>query len=166
MRFRYSYKKMGEVLANSEDPDQTLHSVASVWSASALFANYTFRVCRQQWVKPIFFLISPLKHKCMLWVLIRSTSNKYPQQMMHNARKGPLCNLQTMEAQISLCKSAGWSGPSLSANRINEYCSICWRTEKAQIRLHRCSHWSGPRLSANCIRAFFERCTSYAFMEK
>ena len=29
MRFRYSQRKMAEVLANSEDPDQTPHSAAS-----------------------------------------------------------------------------------------------------------------------------------------
>ena len=29
MRFRYSYRKMAEVFANSEDPDQTPQNVAS-----------------------------------------------------------------------------------------------------------------------------------------
>ena len=55
---------------------------------------------------------------------------------------------------------AGWTGPSLSAYRINHYCSICWWTENAQIRLH--GYWAGPILSANCIRALFVHCTSYS----
>ena len=44
---------------------------------------------------------------------------------MCNTWKGPLCSLRTMQAQISLCIGAGWSGPSLSAYRINGYCNIC-----------------------------------------
>ena len=74
--------------------------------------------------------------------------------IMRNARKGPLSNLRTTQAQISLRISAGWSGPSLSAYRINGYCRICWQTENAQVRLHGCACWSGPTLSTNCIRAF------------
>ena len=59
--------------------------------------------------------------------------------MMHNARKGSLCNLPTMQTQISLWISTGWSGPSLAAYKINGYCSICGQTENAQTRLHECT---------------------------
>ena len=65
---------------------------------------------------------------------------------MRNARKWPLCNLRTTQAQISLRISAGWSGSSLSAYRINGYCRICRATENAQIGLHWCARWSGPKL--------------------
>ena len=40
MRLRYSQRKMAEVFANSEDPDQMPHSAVS---ESALFAKYPFR---------------------------------------------------------------------------------------------------------------------------
>ena len=75
--------------------------------------------------------------------------------MMSNARNGPLCNVWTTQAQISLRICAGWSGPSFSAYRISGYCSIQRLTENPQIRLHRCTSWFGPILSANCIRALF-----------
>ena len=73
---------------------------------------------------------------------------------MYNAQKGPLCNLWTTQALISLHISAGWSGPSLSAYRIGGNCSICWWTENAQARLHRCTLWSGPTLSGKCMCPF------------
>ena len=78
--------------------------------------------------------------------------------MMRNLPKGPLCYLRTMQVEISLRISAGWSGPSLPAYRINGYCSICRRTENVQIRLHGCACWSGPTLSTNCIGRFFALC--------
>ena len=77
---------------------------------------------------------------------------------MRNAWKGPLCNLQTTKAQISLRISAGWSGSSLSAYRISRYCGVCQRIENAPII--RCAR-SGPTLSANCIRAHFACCASF-----
>ena len=79
---------------------------------------------------------------------------------MCTARKGPLCNLRKMQAQISLRISAGWSGPSLSPYRITGYWSICQQSETAQIRLQRYTCCSVPTLSANCIRGFFVHCTS------
>ena len=48
-------------------------------------------------------------------------SNEYPLHMTCNAQKRPLRNLWTMQALISLRICAGWSGPSLSAYRINGY---------------------------------------------
>ena len=83
--------------------------------------------------------------------------------MNHNARNGPSCGLQTMQAQISLLICAGWSEPSLSAYRINGYCSICWGTENVQIRLHGCACSSGSLLFPYGIRAFFP---CYALYEK
>ena len=84
---------------------------------------------------------------------------------MRNTWKWPLCYLRTTQAQISLRISAGWSGPSLSAYRINWNCThICRRTENAQIRRHGCACWSGPTLSANCIRAFFVCWASSVFI--
>ena len=86
--------------------------------------------------------------------------------MAFNARKGPLCNLRTTQAQISLRISTGWSGPSLSAYRINGYCSICLRTENGQIRLFGCACWSGSTLSASCIRPNFVLCASVGVLPK
>ena len=40
--------------------------------------------------------------------------------MMCSALKGPLCNLRTMQALISLRNRAGWSGPSMPLDRIND----------------------------------------------
>ena len=54
------------------------------------------------------------------------------------------------------------SSPSLSAYRINRYCSICQRTENAQIRLHGCACSAGPSLFAYSIMAIFPRCASIA----
>ena len=81
-------------------------------------------------------------------------------------RKGSLCNLRTMQALISLRIRAGWSGPSLSAYRINGYCNIYWQTENVHIRLHGCARSSGPLLFGYGIRAFFPCYTSYGFIEK
>ena len=50
---------------------------------------------------------------------------------------------------------AGWSGSSLSAYRMNWYCSICRRTENFQISLHGCAHFSGHLLFAYGKMAFF-----------
>ena len=66
--------------------------------------------------------------------------------MICSTRKGPLCNLRTTQALISLPISAGWSVPSLSAYRIDGYCRICRQTKNVEVRLHRshldllCSH--------------------------
>ena len=88
------------------------------------------------------------KSKSSMSVFMQSPSRYH---MMHKARKRLLCNMRTTHSLISLRLSAGWSGPSLSAYRINGYCSICRRTENAQIRWHRCARWSGSTLSAKCI---------------
>ena len=85
----------------------------------------------------------------------------YPLHMMRNARKGPLCNLRTTQALITLHICAGWSGPLLPTDRINVYRSICWQTENIQIRLHGCACSSGPSLFAYGIRSFFPCCASY-----
>ena len=74
--------------------------------------------------------------------------------MMINARKGPLCNLWTTQALISLCIRAGWSVPSLCAYRINEYCSMSTNRECSDQTAWMPS-WSGHTLSTNCIRSFF-----------
>ena len=66
--------------------------------------------------------------------------------------KGPL---RTTQALISLRIRTGWSGPSLSAYRINGYCCIYRRTENTRL--------SGPTLSARCIRVFFVRFASSGF---
>ena len=58
----------------------------------------------------------------------------------------------------SVCAFAGWSRPTLSAHRFNEYCRICWRTETAQIRLRGCARSPGTSLLAYDIRAFITRC--------
>ena len=79
---------------------------------------------------------------------------------MCNAWKGPLCNLQTMLALISLCICTGWSGPALSDYRINGHFSICQWTEKVQIKLHGCAFSPGPSLFKCGIRAFFPHCAS------
>ena len=44
--------------------------------------------------------------------------------MIGNTRKGPLCNLWTIQAQLSLLISAGWSGPLLSDYRINPWTDL------------------------------------------
>ena len=80
----------------------------------------------------------------------------YDAQVTKRAR----CNLRTTQALISLRIRAGWSGPSLPANRINEYCSICRRTENAHINLHGCACLSGPAL----ITACFPWCASNGIM--
>ena len=78
---------------------------------------------------------------------------------MRIARKGPLCNLRTTQALISL--RICWSGPSLSAYKINGYSSICRIIENGQIRLHGYACCSRPSLFAYDIIALFPRCTSY-----
>ena len=75
------------------------------------------------------------------------------ENIMCNARKGPICSLQTMQAFISLHICAGWSRASLSADRINGYCSICKLSENAQIRLHGWEGSSRPPLFAYGLRA-------------
>ena len=49
MRFRYSYRKMDKLFANSKDPDQRPHSVAS--DLGRQFTNYLLGVSRLQWIK-------------------------------------------------------------------------------------------------------------------
>ena len=70
-------------------------------------------------------------------------------------------NLQTVQARISLHICTGWSGLSLSAYRINGYCSICQWTENTQIRLNGCACWAESSLFAYDISALFPRCASY-----
>ena len=77
--------------------------------------------------------------------------------MILNVRKWPLCNWRTTQAKISLRICTSWSGPLLSAYRINGYCNICRRTENVQIRLYGCV----PLLFAHDIRALFPRCSPY-----
>ena len=74
------------------------------------------------------------------------------QQMTRNARKGPF--LQFVD-KASPDQPAHL--PSVSAYRINRYCSLCRRTENAQIRLHVCAYWSCPSLFANGRKAFFSK---------
>ena len=78
---------MVELFANSGDPDQTPHSVASDLGLHCCQLSF-LGICRLQWAKidansgqrliiltecsGIFFSISP--KKCMLWVLIRSAT--------------------------------------------------------------------------------------------
>ena len=50
MRFRYSQRKMAEVFAKSEDPDQTPHSAVSDLGLHFL-PNTLLGVSRLQWVK-------------------------------------------------------------------------------------------------------------------
>ena len=54
-----------------------------------------------------------------------------------------------------LCIRTGWSRPSLSAYRINGYCSICRRTENVQIKTARMHSSSEPSLFAYGIRGHF-----------
>ena len=62
--------------------------------------------------------------------IIKLSFPKTPKEdMMHNIGKGPLCNLRTMRALISLRICVGWTGPSLPAYRINGYCSI-WQKKQ------------------------------------
>ena len=132
--------KIAGWVANSVDPDETPRSAAS-----------------------------HLGLYCLLRPVCPNTYGKYGRcpniqvkyEMMCKARKGPLCNLQTTKALISLRICTGWSGPSLSAYWINGYCSICQRTENVQIRQHRCVHFSGSPLFAYGIRALFLLCASY-----
>ena len=49
MRFRYSQRKMAKLFANSEDPDQTPHSVASVLGLHCLPITL-LGVSQLQWV--------------------------------------------------------------------------------------------------------------------
>ena len=86
--------------------------------------------------------------------LIFTEGEIYRENMWYaNTRKWPVWNLRTTQALISLRTRAGWSELVLFANRINEYCSICRRTENVQIRLHGCARSSGPTLFAYGIRA-------------
>ena len=52
MRFRYSLRKMAEVFANSEDPDQMLHSAASDLGLQCLPIT-RLGVSQLQWVKDV-----------------------------------------------------------------------------------------------------------------
>ena len=82
-------------------------------------------------------------------------------KMLHDAQHSnmTLCNLQTTQAQISLCIST--QADQCLHCLLSEYCIACRQTENAQIRLHGCICLSGSMLSANCIRAFFVCCASY-----
>ena len=64
---------------------------------------------RTQNYHQIFLLNKPSEN---LFRFYNTVSQRY---MMRNARKGPLCNLWTMKALISLHIHAGLSGPLLSA---------------------------------------------------
>ena len=147
-----------DIFASSENSDQSAHLHSLIWV-------FDIRSLAIQ----IFKISSGQRMRRLIWVFSGRTCPQYMYLMlwqryfniMRSARKWPLCNLRTTQAQISLRISAGWSGPSSSAYRINGYCSICRRTENAQIRLHRCARWSGPTLSARCIRALFVRWASY-----
>ena len=88
-------------------------------------------------------------------LFVLSFERVYRFQLMHNAWKGPLCSLQKTLALISLRIRAGWSGPSLSAYRINGSCR--W-TENVQLRLHGCA--CAPSLLAYGFRAFLPHCES------
>ena len=50
MRFRYSYRKIAKLFANSGDPDQTPHSAASDLGLHCLLIT-RLGVSRLQWVK-------------------------------------------------------------------------------------------------------------------
>ena len=52
-------------------------------------------------------------------------------------------HVRTAKAQIRLRRCAVWSGPSLSARRINEYYSIDRCIAKILLRLCRLADWSG-----------------------
>ena len=54
MQFRYSKRKMDELFANSRDPDQMLHSVASDLGLHCLPITH-LGVSRLQWVKYLFW---------------------------------------------------------------------------------------------------------------
>ena len=56
-------KKMVELLANSEDPDQTLHSAASVLALHCLPITL-LRFSRLQWVKYWDTLSTYMYHTC------------------------------------------------------------------------------------------------------
>ena len=83
--------------------------------------------------------------KCLLYEKWRNIYEIW--RNIYNAR-----TLRTTQALISLRIRTGWSGPSLSAYRINRYCSICRRTENVQTRLHGCARSSGHSLFAYDIR--------------
>ena len=57
MRFRYTKKKMGELFANSEDPDQMPHSAASDLGLHCLLIT-CLRVSRLQWVKKLSCVVN------------------------------------------------------------------------------------------------------------
>ena len=56
MRFRYSYRKMAEVFANSGYPDQTPRSAASDLGLHCL-PNTLYGVSRLQWVNYYLMII-------------------------------------------------------------------------------------------------------------
>ena len=107
-------------------------------------------------VDPDHMLYSVVFDLCLHYLLrpvCPYTEGKY--NVMRNTRKGPLCNLRTMQVLISLHISAGWSEPVLSVSRISRYCRICWQTENAHILLLRCACWSEPTLSAKLHKGSF-----------
>ena len=82
---------------------------------------------------------------------------------MCNARKGPLCNLRTTQAQIRKCICTVWFERFLF---VDIYFYIHWfrkRALKALISLRLCAGWSGSALSANCLKTLFVRCDLYVF---
>ena len=66
---------------------------------------------------------------------------------------GSIVNNPPKNRKMSGTQCRSWL--SLSAYKINGYCSICRRTKNVQIRLYGCTHPSGHSLFTSGIRAFF-----------
>ena len=84
--------------------------------------TFTYFSDRWRWVSSgIAFFTATMYWHCSYFSMKWSLCH-----MMCNTWKGPLCNLWTMQALISLPISAGWSGPLLSAYRTSGYCSTLY----------------------------------------
>ena len=143
------------------------------------FAQYFHYTCTSNFRSQITCTESLVKCFCLIYVFLNSANlicqNISESSLDFNAWKGHLCNLQTTQAQVSLCIWADWSGILLPSYRSNAYYSMSWHTknvqirlcgwcahsiyctdticccscqnvESLQIRLHRCTGWSGLSL--------------------
>ena len=99
---------------------------------SPIFAQYFYYTCISNFRSQI--TDSFVKCVCLIYVFLNSANlicrNISECSFDFNARKGPLCNLPTTQAQVNLCIWADWSGLLLPSYRSNAYYVVWVDTQK------------------------------------
>ena len=89
-----------------------------------------------------------------VWLALAGTIHFHMGQAM---RKRVIEYMWTVKAQISLCICVGWSGPSLSTNRIIGYYRMYEQRTKARMILCACAGWCESMHFAYAWWQFFAR---------